>query len=162
MLIVSYRHTERGIQAARKEAAALKLVVSKPSFVPVPDRSLIPIVAVKFEAFADAICAEFAALWPDKTVRNFRARYEVILRRFVRVFNVSVHDLYSERRDKQVAFARQAIYYWTWRLTRLSAPQIGQRMGGRDHTTILRGVYAYRRKRSQMGRYLPPVGRRGK
>lgn len=162
MLIASYRHTERGIQRARKQAAALKLVVSKPSFAPVPDRSLVPIVAVKFEAFADAIRAEFAALWPEKPKQMYRAQYEVILRRITRVFNVSIHDLYSERRDKQVAFARQSIYYWAWRLTRLSAPQIGRRMGGRDHTTILRGVYAYRRKRGKMGRYLPPVGRRDK
>lgn len=162
MLIASYRHTEQGIQAARKEATTLKLVASKPSFLPPPDRSLIPIVAVKFEAFADAIRAEFAALWPDRPMRKYRAQYEVILRRFIRVFKVSINDLYSERRDKQVVSARQAIYYWTWRLTRLSAPQIGQRMGGRDHTTIVRGAYAYRRKRGQMGRYLPPVGRRGK
>ena len=162
MLIASYRSTERGIQVAQKKAATLKLVTSNRTHNLAPDRSLLPIVAVRFEAFADAISAEFAALWPDKKVRKYRARYEVILKRFCRVFKVTVNDLYSERRDMTVSFARQAIYYWSWRLTRLSAPQIGQRMGGRDHTTILRGIYAYQRKRARMGRYLPRLQRGSK
>lgn len=50
--------------------------------------------------------------------------------------------------------ARQAVMYWAVRLTGYSYPKIGRIMGGRDHTSIMYGATAYRKKREKMGRYL--------
>jgi chromosomal replication initiation ATPase DnaA len=72
-------------------------------------------------------------------------------------FGLSRTELVSNRRHKRVAFARQFIAYWCCRLTEMSLPQIGKRLGGRDHTTILHGKKAYVAKRKAMGRTLREV-----
>ncbi len=49
-------------------------------------------------------------------------------------------DLLSARRTRQVARPRQVAMYLCKQLTTRSYPDIGRRMGGRDHTTVLHGV----------------------
>ncbi len=51
-------------------------------------------------------------------------------------FNVSVADLRGDRRTQQVVYPRQLAMYLCRELTDLSLPKIGQRFGGRDHTTV--------------------------
>ena len=53
------------------------------------------------------------------------------------VFNVSVHELASERRSKQIITPRHLAMAIAARVTPKSLPQIGQSFGGRDHTTVL-------------------------
>jgi chromosomal replication initiation ATPase DnaA len=55
-------------------------------------------------------------------------------------FLVSKMDLLSQRRDARVMRPRQIVYYLAKELTPLSYPEIGRRIGGRDHTTVLHGV----------------------
>jgi chromosomal replication initiator protein len=51
-----------------------------------------------------------------------------------------VVDIVSHRRSRPICAARHAAYRMARDLTFLSLPQIGQRIGGRDHTTVLHGV----------------------
>jgi hypothetical protein len=52
-------------------------------------------------------------------------------------YGVSLTDLLSERRMASIVRPRQVAVYLARELTLLSLPQIGQRFGGRDHTTML-------------------------
>ena len=80
-----------------------------------------------------------------------------IMRRICKALKVSRVDIMSARRNAPVAFARQAIYYWACRRTTLSLPEIGRKVGGFDHTTVLHGKRAYPIKRAAQGRYLREV-----
>lgn len=154
MLIASYRNTERGIRAVRQNPAVLPFVAPVQPQLVVPDTSLVSVSLRKFDKFLDAVSVEMAGHHGATERKPHRTNFDRIVQRLCRVFQVSVIDLNSDRRDRAAARARHAIYYWTWRLTRLSAPQIGRRLGNRDHTTVLYGVTAYQRKRAQMGRHL--------
>jgi chromosomal replication initiation ATPase DnaA len=79
---------------------------------------------------------------------------DTIMRRISRATGVSILDICSARRNRKTSFARQAVFYWACRRTKLSLPQIGRRLGGRDHTTILHGKQAYVGKRAHQGRTL--------
>lgn len=54
-------------------------------------------------------------------------------------FNVSKNDLMSASRSADVAYPRQIAYYLCRTLTLKSFPEIGRKIGGRDHTTALHG-----------------------
>lgn len=55
-------------------------------------------------------------------------------------FNVSRTDLFSSRRTKNLSIPRFVISYLSQKMTLRSLPEIGRRMGGRDHTSILHGI----------------------
>lgn len=55
-------------------------------------------------------------------------------------YNVSVRDILSQRRSRDVMKPRQIAMYLAKTLTIRSLPEIGRIIGGRDHTTILHGV----------------------
>lgn len=57
-------------------------------------------------------------------------------------FNMRVSDLLSQRRNRTVARPRQIAMCLAKEFTRNSLPDIGEKFGGRDHTTVL---HAYRR-----------------
>jgi chromosomal replication initiator protein len=61
--------------------------------------------------------------------------------------SLPVSDLNSSKRSRQVVYARQLAMYLCRELTPLSLPAIGQRFGGRDHTTVL---HAHRQVRGKM------------
>jgi len=52
-------------------------------------------------------------------------------------FGVTLQDLKSRRRNKQVVVPRQLAMYLSRELTDLSFPEIGEVFGGKDHTTVL-------------------------
>ncbi|MFO8075930.1 MAG: chromosomal replication initiator protein DnaA [Actinomycetota bacterium] len=52
-------------------------------------------------------------------------------------FGVTIDDLCSTSRTRQLVSARQIAMYLTRELTELSLPKIGQAFGGRDHTTVI-------------------------
>lgn len=55
-------------------------------------------------------------------------------------FDVNVDDILSERRTHGVVFPRQIAMYIAKALTLRSLPDIGRRIGGRDHTTVLHAI----------------------
>jgi chromosomal replication initiator protein len=52
-------------------------------------------------------------------------------------FGLTLEDLCSGSRARQLVTARQIAMYLTRELTNLSLPKIGQAFGGRDHTTVM-------------------------
>jgi chromosomal replication initiator protein len=52
-------------------------------------------------------------------------------------FGLTLEDLCSSSRTRQLVTARQIAMYITRELTDLSLPKIGQAFGGRDHTTVI-------------------------
>jgi chromosomal replication initiator protein len=55
-------------------------------------------------------------------------------------FGISLIDLLSVKRSKDIAHARQVAIYMTKIFTSKSLPEIGRCFGGRDHTTILHAI----------------------
>ena len=51
-----------------------------------------------------------------------------------------IGDIDSDRRTAKIAYGRQICMYLARTRTHKSYPEIGRRLGGRDHTTILHGV----------------------
>jgi|GEM_PF-1499307 len=89
----------------------------------------------------------------------YRPDLVTIIRRICRAFSISPRDVLSKSRRVDLILPRQAIYYWALRLTPLSSVEIGVKLGGRDHSTIIYGVRNYRKKRQQSGRFLRTVRR---
>ena len=52
-------------------------------------------------------------------------------------FNVSINELRSKVRTKDVAYARQISMYLSRELTTMSLPKIGESFGNRDHSTVI-------------------------
>jgi chromosomal replication initiator protein len=52
-------------------------------------------------------------------------------------FNLTVNELRSKRRNKNVILPRQIAMYLSRELTNQSLPEIGEAFGGKDHTTVL-------------------------
>ncbi len=52
-------------------------------------------------------------------------------------YSLTVEDLCSSSRSRQLVTARQIAMYLCRELTELSLPKIGQAFGGRDHTTVM-------------------------
>ena len=55
-------------------------------------------------------------------------------------YGVPISSLFAERRTKDIVKPRQIAMYLAKELTPRSLPDIGRRIGGRDHTTVLHGV----------------------
>ena len=54
-------------------------------------------------------------------------------------FHLKVDELKSAKRTRNIAYPRQIAMYLCRKLTDLSLPKIGEKFGGRDHTTIIHG-----------------------
>jgi len=52
-------------------------------------------------------------------------------------FKISLTDLKTTRRHKNIVLPRQVAMYLSRQLTNLSLPEIGSAFGGKDHTTVL-------------------------
>jgi chromosomal replication initiator protein len=65
---------------------------------------------------------------------------DAILKAVAEHYGVKVSDLRSDRKHKAVAAPRQMAMYLIRELTNCSFPDIGQRFGGRDHTTVMYAV----------------------
>jgi chromosomal replication initiator protein len=52
-------------------------------------------------------------------------------------FGISLHELVGQRRSRSVVYPRHVAMYLCRELTDSSLPKIGDRFGGRDHTTVI-------------------------
>ena len=66
-------------------------------------------------------------------------------------FAISIDDLTGSSRSRVLVSARQMAMYLCRELTELSLPKIGEKFGGRDHTTVM---HADRKIRTQMAEKL--------
>ncbi|HIK05459.1 MAG TPA: chromosomal replication initiator protein DnaA [Trichormus sp. M33_DOE_039] len=68
---------------------------------------------------------------------KFAATPEAILKVIAENFDVSIEDLKSNSRRREISWARQIGMYLMRQHTDLSFPRIGEEFGGKDHTTVL-------------------------
>ncbi len=52
-------------------------------------------------------------------------------------FGVSVTDIHSAKKDRTISLARSFAMYLTRRFTKMSYPEIGKSMGGKNHATVI-------------------------
>ncbi len=71
---------------------------------------------------------------------------EVILKAVSEHFGIKVSDLRSGRKHKVVAHPRQIAMFLMREMTKCSFPDIGQRFGGRDHSTVMYAVKMIEKK----------------
>lgn len=114
------------------------------------------IARIKAEARAVINNANKALRWMNcvEEAPGAKTTFDEIIRRISDATGISRALIVSDTRSKPVVFARMAVCYWARRLTHLSLPQIGKRLGGRDHTSILHSVREYPKRRAAMGRNL--------
>ncbi|NLV15616.1 MAG: chromosomal replication initiator protein DnaA [Syntrophomonadaceae bacterium] len=67
----------------------------------------------------------------------YKATVEDIQEKVADYFSLTIDELNSKRRTRQLVFPRQIAMYLTRQMTDLSLPKIGEEFGGRDHTTVL-------------------------
>ena len=63
-----------------------------------------------------------------------------IMAEVCRYFNVSEDDIRSTKRSSKIAFPRQIVMYLIKEMTDSTLQQIGEIVGGKDHTTVLYGI----------------------
>ena len=90
----------------------------------------IPTIAMADEAM-EAILKENAssAVTPESIIENV-ARYH----------NITVEQIKGSKKDATVVKPRQQAMYLIRKLTQLSLPDIGNAMGGKNHTTVLHSI----------------------
>jgi chromosomal replication initiator protein len=85
------------------------------------------------------------SLLPD--VNEARVTPELVMAVASDYFDISTEEIRSSSRARPLVTARQIAMYLCRELTDLSLPKIGERFGGRDHSTV---VHATNKVRSQM------------
>lgn len=76
----------------------------------------------------------------DWLIIDSKPKIAAILKETAAHYGVTVADIVSARRTAHVMKPRQMAMYIARITTLRSLPEIGRRIGGRDHTTILHGV----------------------
>ncbi len=65
---------------------------------------------------------------------------DAILEAVAQEFNITVSELKGPRRTRRISAPRQMAMYLLRDVAQLSFPQIGEFLGGRDHTTVMHGA----------------------
>ncbi len=73
---------------------------------------------------------------------------QVILKAVADFFNISLNDLTKRSRKKEVVKPRQIAMYLLREETKLSFPEIGQKLGGRDHSTVIHACEKIKKEES--------------
>lgn len=74
------------------------------------------------------------------TSLDTRISIDMIQSEVCRTFNISMSDLRGSKRSQNIVFPRQVAMYLCRELTDSSQPRIGQKFGGRDHTTVIHSI----------------------
>lgn len=65
---------------------------------------------------------------------------ETIQKEVASFFDVKMHDLKSSRKHKNISLPRQIAMFLSRKYTVASFPEIGERFGGKDHSTVIHAV----------------------
>ena len=85
---------------------------------------------------------ESTKITQDKDISSKRIQEEV-----ANFYKISVADMISKKRPKEIAYPRQIAMYLIREITGKSLPAIGKEFGGRDHTTV---IYAHKQISDKM------------
>ncbi len=76
-----------------------------------------------------------------KNVVKHNEKEEVSIEEIIKVvagkLNVKISDIKAHNKNKNLVFARQIAMYLARKLTNASFPDIGQKIGDRDHSTVI-------------------------
>jgi chromosomal replication initiator protein len=72
--------------------------------------------------------------------KNRELSIEEIQKAVAAHFNIKISDLKSPKRLRALVFPRQIAMYLSRQLTVYSYPEIGERFGGKDHSTIIHAI----------------------
>ncbi|NIP38176.1 MAG: chromosomal replication initiator protein DnaA [Candidatus Dadabacteria bacterium] len=65
---------------------------------------------------------------------------ETIQKEVSNYFGIKINDIKSNKKQKNIAFPRQISMYLVRRYTGASFPEIGEKFGGKDHSTVIHAV----------------------
>lgn len=65
---------------------------------------------------------------------------ELIMEVIAEHFNITLSDICSSKKSRNIAYPRQMCMFLCRQLTELSLSDIGKKLGNRDHTTVLHGI----------------------
>lgn len=63
-----------------------------------------------------------------------------VIQEVARYFDIEIADVLGKKRTKELVYPRQIIMYLLREVLHHSYPQIGDALGGKDHTTVMHGV----------------------
>lgn len=75
---------------------------------------------------------------PDEEMRVVTP--EIIIRTVAEHFDLSASDLIGNKRSSQITYPRQIAMYLCRQMTDITLKIIGDKLGGRDHSTIMNGI----------------------
>ncbi len=73
----------------------------------------------------------------NPALENLEASPDIVLQIVAEEFEISLEDLKSISRRREISWARQIGMYLMRQHTDLSLPKIGEEFGGKDHTTVM-------------------------
>ena len=98
---------------------------------------------VRISAFASLTHADITVELTKEVLKDFirdsgrELTVERVLKEVSQTYGVSISDLRGKRRTKAVVLPRQVAMYLSRELTECSFPEIGQKIGSRDHSTVM-------------------------
>ncbi len=98
---------------------------------------------VRISAFASLTHADITVELTKEVLKDFirdsgrELTVERVLKEVSQTYGVSISDLRGKRRTKAIALPRQVAMYLARELTECSFPEIGQKIGSRDHSTVM-------------------------
>jgi len=93
--------------------------------------------------------ASFGQWADDNLVENItiiNSRWRMIMKEVCAKHNVGILEIRSHRRSYPITRARHELFYRLRMETALSLAQIGQRVGGFDHSTTLSGIKCHEKR----------------
>ena len=98
---------------------------------------------IRVAAFASLQQRQITIEFVQETLKNFLSQssahltVEAVLKEVANYFNIKIADLKSSSRLASVTRPRQIAMYLSRKLCKSSYPELGQKFGGKDHTTVL-------------------------
>ncbi|MBW2617459.1 MAG: chromosomal replication initiator protein DnaA [Deltaproteobacteria bacterium] len=105
---------------------------------------------VRLAAFASMTDQPITLSLAKQVLTDFMTKREVsiddILRLVALQYNVRLADLRSKKKERKIAEPRQIAMYLARRMTKTPLVKIGQKFGGKDHSTVIHAVKKIRER----------------
>ena len=89
---------------------------------------------------------KLVAFIPSSGENNDSPKWRSLVRLICNKHKLSEMELFSRRRHPSITYARFELWYLARQFTRMSLPNIAQRSGGVDHTTVMHGIRKFIKK----------------